>query len=109
MAKETKDVVEFLFALGEATGKSLEDEDVGLGDAVFLFDAFRKVGAAVDGITKVPGEIATWTHADTLELEKLATEFDIPQDNIEALVEDATKLAAPFIEFIAKHFLRKSA
>ncbi len=102
MAKETKEVVQFLLAIGEAAGKALEDEDIGLSDAVFLFDSFRKIGPAIDNAAAVPGELAAWTETDTQEMVAAAMGFDIPQDNIEALVKDALQVAGPFIEFIAK-------
>ncbi len=102
MAKETDDVVDLLLALGEAAGRSLEDLDIGLSDAIYFFDALRKIGPAIEGASNIPHELENWTDADTAELVELSKHFDIPQDNLEAVVKDAIKLAGPLIEFISK-------
>lgn len=103
MAKETKEVVQLLLALGEAAGKAAADLDASLDDALFFFDAIRKVGPAITGITQVPDEIAHWGPEDTAELAEVAADFDIPQEKVQAVVKDAFKLAGPFVEFLA-HF-----
>lgn len=105
MAKETMEVVELLFAIGEGAAFALEDGEPSMSDAVFFFEALRKIGPAVSDISKVPGEISAWTNADTIDLENAAHNFDIPQDNIEAAVKDAIDLAGPLIKFLA-HFKR---
>lgn len=103
MAKETKEVVQLLMALGEASGKSAADHEISLDDALFFFDAARKVGPAISDISLVPAELAAWGPEDTAELAEVAADFDIPQEKAEAIVKDALKLAGPFIEFLA-HF-----
>lgn len=102
MAKETKEVVEFLLTLGEAVGMSFQDGKISLGDAVYLFDTVQKIGPALSDIGKIPAELAAWQEADSKELIALAADFDIPQDSIEAVVKDAIKIAVPVIEFLAK-------
>ncbi len=102
MAKETDEVVEFLLALGEAGALALEDGHIGLGDALYFFDAFRKLGPALDNIDKVPAELAAWTEVDTAALVNTAADFNIPEANIEAVVKDAIKIAGPLVEFLAK-------
>jgi hypothetical protein len=100
MAKETNEAVAFLLALGEACGLALEDHDIGITDAVYLFDAMRKIGPALSDIDKVKEELTHWTDADTAELVLVAEQFDIPQENLEAHVKNALKLAGPLIEFL---------
>lgn len=102
MAKETKEVVELLLSLGEAAGLALEDLDIGLRDALRIFDALRAAAPAIEGAEKIPAELAAWSTADSAELKAVAVKFDIPQDNIEAVVEAALTVAGPIIEFFAK-------
>ncbi len=102
MAKDTDEVVQFLLALGQAAAMSLVDGEIALSDALYFFDACRKIGAAVDNAGNIPAELAAWTEADTKELTEVARDFDIPEENIEAVVKDAIKIAGPIIEFLAK-------
>lgn len=105
MAKETTEVVQLLLSLGEGVGHALEDGEPSISDAAYFFDALRRVGPAVKDVSKVPGEIAAWTNADTLDLESAAADFDIPEEKIEVAVKDAIALAGPFIKFLS-HFKR---
>lgn len=101
-AKETKEVIEFLLSLGEAAGRALSDNDIGLTDAIYFFDAMRRLDDAVKGYDKIPAELLAWTPEDTAEMVAAAKEFDIPQDRVEERIKDAIKIAGPVIEYIAK-------
>lgn len=102
MAKETKEVVEFLLSLGQAGALAAHDGEITLLDAQYFFESVRRIGPALGDISKITDELAAWTDADTEEMKALADEFDIPQDNIEAIVRDAIKIAAPLVEFLAR-------
>ncbi len=102
MSKHTKEAVSFLLALGEAAGLAFEDGEASITDAVYFFDALRRLSDAVEGSSDIPAEISAWTDTDTAELNELALDFDIPQDKIEAIVKNGIKVAGPLIEFLAQ-------
>lgn len=102
MSKNTLEVLELVFALGEATGQTLEDSQVTLSDSAYFFDVLGKIMPAVRDITLVDNEIAAWTDADTADAIALAQNFDIPQDDIEQMVKDALKFVAELVGFLSK-------
>ncbi len=102
MAKNTKEAVEFLLGLGQASGSAYADHELSLSDAIYFFDSLKLIIPAFDDASLIPTELAAWQESDTVELADLAAKFDIPQDNIEIVVQDAIKLVGPLIEFLAK-------
>jgi len=101
--KETKEVVTCITALGNAIGKALEDGDLSIGDIGYLIDPMIKAPAAFENIAQVPLEIANLDPEEANELkEQIAGEFDIPQDKVEEIVEDASDIAVRLFAFVMK-------
>ncbi len=98
----TKEVLTLMLSLGESAGLAAADGELMLADALYFWDCLGKIVPAVRDLDQVPKELAGITDADMLELIELAADFDIPQDDIEAIIEDFIKVAVPFVNFLAK-------
>lgn len=91
--KETKEVVGFAVELANGVGKSLEDGKWDIGDFVHFMDALMMAPAAIQGITSVPAELGDLSQPEIQEIsDYVIEEFDIPQDEVEGVVEDAIKI-----------------
>jgi hypothetical protein len=100
--KETKELVGFVLALGNAVGKSLADGMVGWMDLVHFFSAVREAPDAINGLSALPGELADLSEAEKGELFKFVEgKFDIPQDSVEPLLEKAIKAGIILADLIA--------
>lgn len=99
--EQLKELVSFGVKLGNALGKALEDGQISLGDASAFFDAALAAPAAFDGIEKIPSELSDLDQAEAASLKAfVAEEFDIPEDNVEKVVESALDLAVQIFAFI---------
>ena len=108
--KETKEAVAAFIGIGNALGKALEDGKIGLTDAPHFIAAAMKIPAGISGWKSIPAELGDLDDTERTEILEFAkSEFDIPQDKIEAIVEDALALAQQNYQFIQKHFLKKAA
>ena len=102
---ETLDVVRFGVAVGNALGKAYADKKFEVSDLLFLVDSLTKLPPALAGLEKVPEELKDLDAEEREQLlETIAKEFDIPQDNVESIIEDAIKLGVAIALFIRKHF-----
>ena len=101
--QETKEVVGFIVELGNGIGKAREDGDWSASDLVYFMDALLAVPAAFQGIDKVPMEVKDLDEAEMKELsDYVVEEFDIPQDKIEEVIEDAIHIAWKVWELVKK-------
>lgn len=90
---ETKELVTFVVALMNAGGKAMEDGKVGIEDATHLLAPLMSAAVAFGGVNKVPVEIAELDAAEAAELvQHIKAVFEIPQDNIEQVVEVACEV-----------------
>jgi len=88
--QETKDVVKFVIRLGEAGAKSLEDGKFSVSDLSNFINAAGALPAAIGGIGSVPAELKDMDVDERAELlAYIKEEFDIAEENIEAVVEKA--------------------
>ena len=99
---ETKEVLDFVFALVKTIEKSLEDGKIDYSDVMNLLPAFSKLGLAFKDIEMVPKELGDLDkeEADALK-EYFAKNFDIANDKIEFYIEKALEI------ILALYFLIK--
>lgn len=99
--KESKEVLDFVLALGNAAGVSLSDGKIGLEDLSNFFGALTVAGPAFEGIQDVVKEFKDLDKEEAAELVTYVKEkFDIPQDDIEAMVEKGLAAALLIGEII---------
>jgi hypothetical protein len=88
-------VLDFAIELGNVTGKGLEDGKINLSDIpliVTLFDDFGSLSSV--NWTDLPKEIKELDAEERTMIEaNLIEKFDIPQDELEAKIEQAMSLA----------------
>lgn len=99
--KELKEVLSFAIALGNALGESLEDGELTISDLVNLWAPISSASDAIEGASKVLAEISELDDAKTKELNDFVkSKFDIPQDELEKVVEAGIGLALNVTKFI---------
>jgi hypothetical protein len=92
--KETKELVGFGLGLGNAVGTALADGKLELSEASLLLPVLLKTPEAFGGIAQIGQELGELDEQEKAELKSFVeSEFNIPQDNIEAAIETALKLA----------------
>lgn len=101
--KETKDFVIACAKYGSAIGKSLEDGKISLLDVQYLYEPLMATQAAVEGFGSVGAELADLDAAELKDLQDtFAQTFDVPQESVEALVENAVDIAIQIWSFVQK-------
>lgn len=87
--EETKELLEWGFAVQEAISGSLEDGKINLADAPRFFPALVKSAKGIGGINKVGAELLDLSPTEEVELLDFVRErFDLPDDRLELLIED---------------------
>ncbi len=105
MMKELKELLCFSVCLLEALVESLEDGAVDFTDVLSLWKPFSKVGEAIDGIEKIPFEIASLDEKDKNELmDYIRSEFDIPDDRLESRIEGGLQLALCLAMYVSMFY-----
>lgn len=103
--KETKEVVAFAVALGNGLGNALEDGDIDFADVVDFVGVIRTVGDAFEGLSELPGELSDLSEVEYQELKAyVEDEFDIPQDMVEGVVEQAFDIGLKVAAFVSTFF-----
>lgn len=104
--KETKELVIGLATFASDVGKVMNGH-VGFGDLAYLVDAAKSMVPALQGIDQVPDELFDLDGAELAELQSaFKDKFDIPQKEIEALVETALDAAETLLQLVLS--LRKT-
>ncbi len=85
--KNIIEVCEFGFSLQKSIHSALEDGKVTIWDTPKFVSTFTKLGPAINDVKLVPTEIDT-DEERALVLEYFKGEFDLPNDELEALIED---------------------
>jgi hypothetical protein len=99
--EQTKDVVKFVVALGVGAAKSYEDKKLSFMDLANFLGAVTAFPAAISGISEVPAELADMDATERQELvDYIKEEFDIPQDALEARVEEALGICSSIYDFV---------
>ena len=101
--KETKEAVSFALQLGNALGSALDDGKLSWSDTPKFMGSIMAAPAAFSGIGSVPTELKDLDAAEKKELmDYVKSEFDIPDDKIEGLVEEGLALAVQTYNFVQK-------
>jgi hypothetical protein len=104
--QETKDVISAGIAFGEGLGKALEDGAIGVGDIGHFIEVVVRLPEALEGINEVPVELKDLDEAELAELVTfIGEEFDIPQDEVEAKIEDTLIFMLELYRYLDKHWL----
>ena len=106
--KEIKEVIKFVVLLGNAIGGSLEDGKWGLDDIGKFMPAIAALIPAINGIGIVGDELNDLEDEELAELvEYFKDEFDVPQDDVEDMIENGFDLAVELFDFIKMFFMPK--
>jgi hypothetical protein len=107
--KETREVLDFALSLARGLGLSLEDGSVSLGDVLNFMEAFQRANAALDNVAGVLPELQSMTDADRQALVKAVDQLDLPNDQIELIVEKALKAGLLIAELAVTFIPKKKA
>lgn len=99
--KETKEMLTFVLKLGNALGNALEDDKVGITDISDFVSPLMSAGDAFANAIEIPKELADLDEQEKTELlDYVKTTFDIPEKNIELVVESAFDLLAKLYDLV---------
>lgn len=105
--KEFKELLKFIAQLGSGVASALEDGKLSLTDVFKILPALKLSKAAIEGIELIPAELWEADEVDVAALrEYFASEFDIPNDQLEATVERAWSAAVSFL-LLVRGFIGK--
>jgi len=108
--EELKDVIAVAARIGNATGKVLEDDHFDWSELVEFVPALIALPEAVSGISQVPLELLDLDEAERAELKDyLASEFNIPQENLETAIEDHARVIIELWNLVNKYYLPDAA
>jgi hypothetical protein len=91
--KETKELLRAILSFGSASGKAWEDKKFDWSEVTLFIQPLTMLPAALQGVSEIPAEWKDMDAAERDELMKVCDEFDIPQENVEEIVEKALKAA----------------
>jgi len=99
--KETKELIGFILSTANALTSALEDGKIDIKDALKFLAPLRKIKGAFEGIGKIPEEAKAMDQAQIRELaEYFAQEFDLPNDQIEAMIETSVEVGLNLLVLI---------
>jgi hypothetical protein len=91
---ETKEMVGFILALGNALAESMEDDKLDLADVLKFLPALKTASVAMEGSGKIMAELKDLDEAEVAELNQyVAANFDIADDEREAAIENGVAAA----------------
>lgn len=107
--KETKEALGGVIALGNATGKSMEDGKISWTDSANYLAAIMQLPGAIAGAGEIPEELKDLDDNEKAALiAYVKTEFDIPNEKVEGIVEEGLALAYQIYLFVNNNFLPKN-
>jgi hypothetical protein len=96
-----KELLGFVFELGESIGESFEDGKITFMDAANFVDVFQKIAPALEDIDMIPAEISDIDEAEINELTSyISEEFDIADDELEMKLEMGLEAGLRLAKFI---------
>lgn len=99
--KELSELIKLLAAIGNGAGKAAEDGKVSWSDALYFSEAVMAAPKAIIGIDQVLAELKDLDAAEKVQLgEQIKADFDLPQDQIESVVEKVLQAALHLGEVI---------
>jgi hypothetical protein len=97
--KETKELVLFVAKLSSSIGHAMEDGKLSFLDMAKMVPLLMKAGDALDGIEQIPAELLDLDAAERQELlDAFNSEFSLPNDKAEAIIEKALGAVAKMHE-----------
>ncbi len=100
--KETKELVTCILDFMEGIAVSLDnDGEITWTDAINFVSALKSMPRAFDGISEIPTEVGDLTENEVKELvEYVMEEFDIPQDQVENMIERALGIGFAVYDYV---------
>lgn len=99
--KNTKEALGFTLSLGEGVYGLSDGQGTLLSDALAFVEAAKRAPAAIKDVTLVLPELQDMEPAEQEELKAFVrADFDLPNDQLEALVEQALLAAIEFSELL---------
>lgn len=100
---ETKDLLAFAIATAEAVIASVADGRIGFEDAFRMIAPLQRAQAALVGSTSIPAELAELDAEEVVALKTyVLAEFDIANDRVEGIIEDALMIGLAFARLFSK-------
>lgn len=100
--KETLEFLDFAFDTADAVQAAINDDGkITLKDAPKFFGPLWKMPAAIGGLQEIPKELADLTPDERAEILAFAKRrFDLPDDELEVLIEQTLESGWEFAESI---------
>lgn len=101
--QETNDLLTFIGAFASTSAAVLQDGKVSFLELAGFFESATLVKPAIDGIKKVPAELADLTDEEKQFLvQNFADRFELDNDRAELLVEKGLVLGLALAQFIGE-------
>jgi hypothetical protein len=101
--KNLKELLAFVLSLGASVGKALEDKKIDSSDILHLIHPLTLAGPAFMDLGRLKAELAGAQPEDIKDLgDWAAQEFDIPQEEIEALIDEYLRMVPALASVVAK-------
>jgi len=108
--KETEELIVFIAELGNGIGNAVVDKKWSIGDLIHFVPALKAAIPAFSGIDQVPLEFWDLSEEEQGKIkQRLAEEFDIPEDEAEEFVERAFNIAMDIMDFVKDFFFKETA
>jgi len=105
--KELDELLSFIVSIGMAVNEAQKD-GWDLMDATKFVGPLSKVVPAFSGVSQIDDEIADMTQEEyDASIEKLKSQFDLSDDQLEAVIEKGVDKAGEFILFLYQTFVAK--
>ena len=99
--KETKEILDFVFALGNGVARAMEDGEIGFSDLMSFIEPMKKAGPALENAASALTELKNLDAAQLNELvEYSKNRLDLPNDQLEARIELALEAAARLYQVV---------
>lgn len=102
--KETKELLEFGFAMQKAIAGALADDKINFMDAKHLLAIIKPAAQGLGGISRVKAELLDLDDDEQAELVAFAAErFDLENDELEKLIEDTMDQVLDLVQLSARY------
>lgn len=99
--KELMEVLELVISISNEIGISLEDGKITSMEYINLFKLMTLVPAAFKDSNKIVNEVKSLNFQDFQDIHQYFVEkFDIPQDNIESVIEKCITIVLKIVELV---------
>jgi len=106
--KETKQILDAMIALGHGIEASYEDGKLSFTDIPNFIEFLTLILPAIEGADQVPFEFKVADPEDIAELkEYLQANLDLRDDELEAFIEDAFKVALDIYMLYKLYFMKE--